>query len=85
MKKIPLELFLIAWILLIYLISCQSNYKPLENATFPCMVISEDTANWKYPAMKVLDANNKSFHFISVEYCKKYDVNDTIYKSLNKQ
>lgn len=82
MKKIPLELFLIAWIPLANLVSCQSEYRPLKTAQFPCMVISEDTTNWKYPAMKVLDANNKSFHFISAPYCKKYDVNDTIYKPL---
>ncbi len=84
MKNQTLELFLIALVIVINYVSCQSEYKPLEKAKMPCMVIFEDTTNWKYPVMKVIDDDKKEFHFVSITYCKKYGVNDIIYETLNK-
>lgn len=82
MKHQTLEIFLIIWIVILFCVSC-NKYQPLKKAKMPCMVTFEDTTNWKFPVMKVLDDDKVEFHFISIPYCKKYNENDVIHEPLN--
>lgn len=73
-------MFLIVWVMAISILSC-GKYDPMADAVFPCTCIDEDTSSTRSPVMK-WQCQYREYHFVNIEYSKKYKVGDIISEPL---
>ena len=69
---------LIALIIAVLCLHCNTEFDPLKDAVFPCTCLFENQKN----NVQRWQCQDKDYYFIKKEYCNKYNENDVIDKPL---